>query len=168
VSGHCLVGRTQYDPRVPVPDFVVDLRRKIGTDLLWLPGVTAVIVRGTDVLLVQRADSGRWAPVTGVVDPGEHPADAAVREAREEAGIEIAIEHLAWVHVTPIVQYPNGDQAQYLDHTFLCQYVAGEPHAADDESLAARWFDLSDLPDMPGNCAERITTAISGSVRTRF
>jgi ADP-ribose pyrophosphatase YjhB (NUDIX family) len=158
----------QYDPRVPIPDFIVDLRSKIGTQLLWLPGVTAVIIRGGEVLLVQRSDSGRWAPITGVVDPGEHPADAAVREAKEETGVEIVIERLSWVHVTPVIRYPNGDQAQYLDHTFLCRYVAGEPHAADDESLDAKWFDLDNLPDMPGNCVERITTATSDSPHTRL
>lgn len=153
---------------MPMPEFVAELRRQVGSDLLWLPGVTAVIVREREVLLVQRADSGRWAPVTGIVDPGEHPARAAVREAMEETGVEIAIERLAWVHVTPPVRYPNGDQAQYLDHTFLCRYVSGEAHAADDESLAATWFDLADLPDMPGNCHERIVTATSGGVRTRL
>jgi len=153
---------------MPIPEFVLDLRRRIGTDLLWLPGVTAVIVRGGEVLLVQRADNGRWAPVTGIVDPGEHPADAAVREALEETGVQIAIEHLAWVHVTPRVYYPNGDQAQYLDHTFLCRYIAGEAHAADDESLAVKWFPLTDLPEMPGTCAERIATATSGDVRARL
>lgn len=62
------------------PDFVLSLREKIGTAPLWLAGVTAVVVRGDETLLVRRADSGAWTPVTGIVDPGEHPADAAVRE----------------------------------------------------------------------------------------
>src|SRR3954451_24651387 len=138
--------RTQYCRRVPIPEFVVDLRRRVGHERLWLIGVTAVVVRDDDVLLVQRADNGQWAPVTGIVDPGEHPADAAVREALEETGVQIKVERLAWVNVTPVVHYPNGDEAQYLDHTFLCSYVAGEPFAADDESLAAKWCSLDELP----------------------
>ena len=63
----------------PVPDFVVDIRRKIGHDPLWLPAVTAVVRRGDEVLLVERSDNGRWTPVTGIVDPGEEPAVAAAR-----------------------------------------------------------------------------------------
>jgi 8-oxo-dGTP pyrophosphatase MutT (NUDIX family) len=55
------------------PDFVLALREKIGHDELWLPGVTAVVLRGSEVLLVRRADSGAWTPVTGIVDLGEEP-----------------------------------------------------------------------------------------------
>ncbi|RYY40302.1 MAG: ADP-ribose pyrophosphatase, partial [Actinomycetales bacterium] len=40
------------------PDFILALREKIGTDPLWLPGVTAVTTRGDEVLLVRRADDG--------------------------------------------------------------------------------------------------------------
>ena len=66
---------------MPIPDFVRALRKKIGTDELWLPGVTAVIIRDVpegapitavpEVLLVKRADNGQWTPVTGIADPGE-------------------------------------------------------------------------------------------------
>ncbi len=52
------------------PDFVLALRAKIGTDPLWLPGTTAVVTRGDDVLMVRRADTGQWTPVTGIIDPG--------------------------------------------------------------------------------------------------
>jgi 8-oxo-dGTP pyrophosphatase MutT (NUDIX family) len=70
---------------VPFPTFVLRLRASIGHDPLWLPGVTAVVLHETDVLLVRRSDNGSWAPITGIVDPGEHPAHAAVREVLEEA-----------------------------------------------------------------------------------
>ncbi|MBA2773338.1 MAG: DNA mismatch repair protein MutT, partial [Nocardioidaceae bacterium] len=39
---------------MPIPDFIVRLRQKVGHDLLWLPGVTAVVLRGEEVLLVRR------------------------------------------------------------------------------------------------------------------
>jgi len=68
---------------MPTPDFVLALREKIGTASLWLSGVTAVVVRGDEVLLVRRADTGAWTPVTGIIDPGEEPAVAAVREVEE-------------------------------------------------------------------------------------
>ena len=47
-----------------------------------MPGVTAVVLNParTHLLVVRRADDGRWTPVTGIVDPGEEPAIAAVRE----------------------------------------------------------------------------------------
>ena len=47
-----------------------------------MPGVTAVVLNParTRLLVVRRADDGRWTPVTGIVDPGEEPARAAERE----------------------------------------------------------------------------------------
>src|SRR6476620_4471093 len=112
---------------MPVPDFIVKLREQVGHDLLWLPGVTAVVLRDdAEVLLVKRADNGRWAPISGIVEPGEQPVDCATREVFEETSVQAEVEVLAWVSVTAPIVYPNGDRAQYLDHTFRCRYLGGE------------------------------------------
>lgn len=156
-----------YRRDMPIPDFIVRLRAKIGHDPLWLPGVTAVVLRGDEVLLVRRSDNGQWAPVTGIVDPGEHPAVCATREVEEETGIHATVEALVWVNVSSPVVHVNGDHAQYLDHTFRCRYVSGVAHAADDESEAVGWFPVDDLPAMASALRERITTAVHhhGAVR---
>ena len=150
------------------PDFVLSLREKIGTAPLWLAGVTAVVVRGDETLLVRRADTGAWTPVTGIVDPGEHPADAAVRETLEEADLHVVAERLAAIGVTGEVTYPNGDRARYLDHTFVMSYVAGEPSPADGENTEARWFALDDLPTMSDDMTSRLEAALSGEQAARF
>ncbi|MGO4690211.1 NUDIX hydrolase [Glaciibacter sp. 2TAF33] len=150
------------------PDFVLDLREKIGTAPLWLAGVTAVVLRGEELLLVRRADNGAWTPVTGIIDPGEQPADAAAREVLEEAGIVARVERLAWVHSQPPMTYANGDQAQYLDLTFRCSWVSGDPYPADGENTDAAWFRLGDLPVLPGNVAQRIRLALSTDGPAQF
>ncbi|ROS54600.1 NUDIX domain-containing protein [Frigoribacterium sp. PhB24] len=150
------------------PDFVLSLREKIGTAPLWLAGVTAVVVRGDETLLVRRADNGAWTPVTGIVDPGEQPADAAVRETLEEADLHVVAERLASIGVTGEVVYANGDRAQYLDHTFVMRYVSGEPSPADGENTEARWFGLDDLPTMGADMLERLDAALSGEQAARF
>jgi ADP-ribose pyrophosphatase YjhB (NUDIX family) len=144
-----------------VPDFVLRLREHVGHDLLWLPGVTAVVVHDDEVLLVRRADNGVWSPVTDIVDPGEHPARAAVREVLEETGVRCDVEELVWVNVTEPILHVNGDLAQYLDHTFRCRYLGGTPRVADDESVDVRWFPLAALPEMSASLLDRITTALS-------
>lgn len=59
---------------MPVPEFVAALRRHVGHAPLWLSGVS-VVVRDDDgrLLLTRRADNGRWAVVSGVLEPGEEP-----------------------------------------------------------------------------------------------
>lgn len=150
------------------PDFVLALREKIGHDELWLPGVTAVVLRGSEVLLVRRADSGAWTPVTGIVDPGEEPAVAAEREVLEEAGVVAHVESLSWVKVIDPVTYPNGDRSRYLDLVFRCGWVSGEPFPADGENTEAAWFALSSLPEVSADMGERIRIAVIGAEATRF
>jgi 8-oxo-dGTP pyrophosphatase MutT (NUDIX family) len=144
---------------MPVPEFVLRLREKVGHDLLWLPGATAVVLDGDQVLLVKRSDTGAWTPVTGIVDPGEHPADTATREVLEETGVSCAVDALVSVNVTEPKVHANGDHAQYLDHTFRCRYLAGVAHVADDESSQVGWFHWDSLPDMDAVLRERIRTA---------
>src|SRR5512133_3521913 len=105
---------------MPIPPYVAELRDLVGTRELWLPGVTAVVCRGDEVLLTRRADNGQWAPVTGISDPGEEPAASARREALEETGVEISVDRLAAVGASPRITYENGDHAVYLDVTFAC------------------------------------------------
>lgn len=153
---------------MPVPDFIVALRQKIGHDALWLPGVTAVVVDGSKVLLVRRADSGEWAPVTGIVDPEEEPARAAVREVLEETAVVAEVDRLARVGANPVHEHANGDLASYLDLTFLCHYVAGQARVADDESVDVAWFERDRLPDMRDVLRARIGVAIDGPPEAQF
>ena len=132
---------------VPVPDFILRLRAKVGHELLFMPGVfVAVFDEAGWVLLNKRADNGRWAPISGISEPGEPPAVTAVREAREEAGVEVVVERVSGVYASPLVEYPNGDVARYSTTAFRCRYVSGEPRVCDDESLDVRFFPMGALP----------------------
>ena len=150
------------------PDFVLALREKIGSHPLWLSGVTAVVLRGSDVLLVRRTDTGAWTPVTGIVDPGEQPATAAAREVLEEADVEASVDSLVWVQTIPPITYGNGDVAQYLDLVFRASYVSGTPFPADGENTEATWFPLDALPEMSANMRQRVVAAVEFSGTTRF
>ena len=153
---------------MPVPDFILELRERIGTHPLWLSGVTAVVLRPGEVLLVQRADTGAWTPVTGIIDPGEQPAVAAVREVAEEAAVQARPERLVLVHVTDPVVYANGDRAQYLDLVFRMSWLSGDPYPADGENLAARWFALDDLPPLSAGMQRRMAAALDDRPDARF
>ncbi|MGI3783170.1 MAG: NUDIX hydrolase [Janthinobacterium lividum] len=135
-----------------VPEFVLQLRRGIGHDRLFLTGVTAVVVRegadgGTsEVLYGRRADNGLWALPSGIVEPGEQPGATVVREVFEELRVEVEADRLALVTTDPDITYPNGDVCQFVSLTFRCRYVGGEAAIGDDESLEVAWRRADDPP----------------------
>ena len=60
---------------MPTPEFITRLREKIGHAKLWLVGVTGFIRDDAGrVLLGKRTDTGAWALVSGINEPGEEPA----------------------------------------------------------------------------------------------
>jgi ADP-ribose pyrophosphatase YjhB (NUDIX family) len=152
----------------PIPDFVLEIRDKIGSHPLWLPAVTAVITRGEEILLVRRSDNGEWTPVTGILDPEEEPAVGAAREALEETGVTIRVDRLASTSALPQVTHVNGDRAAYLDLTFACSWVSGEAHVADDESVDVRWWPLDAMPAMSAYMTGRVAAAVSDEREARF
>ncbi|MFF1827896.1 NUDIX domain-containing protein [Paenarthrobacter sp. NPDC058040] len=142
------------------PEFVLKLREKIGNDRLWLPAVRGIVLDDQGrVLLCQRSDNGHWTPITGILEPGEHPAPGLVREIFEETAVVAETERIIGVGVVGPVTFPNGDECDFLDITFRCKYVSGEARVNDDESVDVRWFDLDDLPEMSHGHMEAIRLA---------
>lgn len=135
---------------MPTPEFILRLREKIGHDPLWLIGVTGYIEDGCGrVLLGRRADTGCWALISGINEPGEEPARTIVREALEETGVAVEPLELVSVAADPrTIVYGNGDVVQYLEILFRCRALAGceAPRAADEESLEVGWFGRDALP----------------------
>lgn len=147
---------------MPVPEFILSLREKIGHAPLWLSGVSAVVLDAEDrILLTRRVDNGRWAVVSGVLEPGEEPGPAALREITEETGVTAELIRLTSVDVTDPITYPNGDHTQYLDLCFLARHVSGEARVADDENTDVRWFSADHLPaDLTDTSRLRIDKAL--------
>lgn len=147
---------------MPIPEFVVALRAKIGHAPLPLSGVTAVVLDDRDrVLLVRRSDTGRWALTTGCLEPGEQPASGALREVMEETGVEAEVERLISIEALDLATGPNGDEVYWLNIGFRCRMVRGQAKVNDDESVDVAWFEMGAVPELEPHQARCLALALS-------
>lgn len=78
----------------------------------------------------------------GIVEPDETPAQAAVREAKEEIGVEIALEYLIGMY-----HVYGGGKPEQISFVFAAHVVSGEPHVAEPrEVVRLEWVAPSQLP----------------------
>ena len=124
----------------------------VGHELLLLPSVSVLPVdEAGRILLVRHAGQGdEWGTVGGAVEPGESPAAAAIREAREEISAGVELVRLLDVLGGPDYEvcYPNGDRAAYVTAVYEGRISAGTPAPGDGELSAVAWFAPEDLPDL--------------------
>jgi 8-oxo-dGTP diphosphatase len=119
---------------------------------LVLPSVSATVRDGAGgLLLVRQRDDGVWSTPGGLIEPGETPADAVVREVWEETGLRVTPRRVLAVWGGPafVVRYPNGDEAEYLIVAFECAATGGTLRADGDETLEARFWSAEDAAALP-------------------
>lgn len=143
---------------MPISPYVRRLRDAVGSDLLLLPAV-AVLCRDDHgrLLLVRQSDTGTWATPGGLIEPDEDPRAAAVRETKEEAGVDIEIHGLVEALGGPEfrVRHPDGDETSYVSIVFDATVKQGEPVPDGDEILEVAWFDRADLDEIDVHPAVR-------------
>lgn len=133
---------------MPVPDFIRKLRARIGNEMLLVPTV-AVVARDDAgrLLMVRDGESGLWGFPGGIVEPLEVPADAAVRETWEEAGVHAALTRIVGVFGGPecSTTYRNGDRLTWVATVFGARAVGGRPRPDAAETSDARFFAENEL-----------------------
>ena len=111
----------------------------------------------SEVVLIKTSSEGRWQLPKGLIDPGESSEQAAIREVREEAGIECKIvnglDSIDYWYVEHHGKVP--ERIHKTVHFFLMQYVAGDVGDHDDEVSEARWVDAPDALKMLAFATEK-------------
>ncbi len=149
--------------------YVKELRSKIGNQVLMIPGVAAVILNESNQLLLQKKSDGSWSLPAGMIEPGESPSQAVIREVREETGLAVEVERVLGVFGGEGFgfAYPNGDQVEYTVIMFKCQQTGQFAEDLDEEMFELAWFSRSDMPTLalpyPLEClfAENIEPLVS-------
>ncbi len=100
------------------------------------------------ILLQKRTDGDWWSLPAGGMEPGETPIQTAIRETREETGLEIAIDRFLGVYTDPDIctVYPDGRRVQIVSIFFLARITGGRLIESNEETAALAWFSPNALP----------------------
>ena len=156
---------------MPLSDYYSEIRAVIGDQLLFMPSVNAIIVNDQGhVLLQRRTDNGEWTNPGGAIEPGEHPAQAIVREVKEETGLDVRPLRVSGVYSGPeyFHTYPDGNRVAFVTVSFLCVVLGGELGGDPEETAEVRFFDPGVLPEMRPRFTRRIQDALKGNAEASF
>jgi ADP-ribose pyrophosphatase YjhB (NUDIX family) len=113
-----------------------------------IPWAAVALVRDGDRVLYLREashDHLAWEPPGGRGEPGERPAETAVREVREETGVDPAVRDLL---ATETLAWDHGDAGIYpvAQAVFLAERAGGTARAREPDVAAVAWHPVDDLP----------------------
>jgi ADP-ribose pyrophosphatase YjhB (NUDIX family) len=124
-----------------------------------VPSVNVVVVNDAgDVLMIRRSDNDNWAVPGGAIDLGESMVEAAVRETREESGIECRITGIVGIYTDPkhVLLYTSNGEVRQEFSIVLTAGVMGGTLTPSDESSEVAWVPRKELDGYPMDRSMRL------------
>lgn len=130
-------------------DYIKKIRKKVGHERIILNYAGCIIFDERKRLLLQkRSDCNEWGFLGGLVELGESVEEAAVREVKEESGLDVEVTALYGVYSKYFAEYSNGDKVQTIVHVFRAKVISGKLIDQNDETLELKYFDLNEIPPL--------------------
>ncbi|WP_102400312.1 NUDIX hydrolase [Haloimpatiens massiliensis] len=132
-------------------DYVKYIRDRVGHDPINLTGVNVLIINKDNKVLLQRRGTFpyKWGLVGGITELGEALEDTAIREVKEESGLDIKDLNLLGTTSGEncYIDFPNGDKAYFLTVVYFTKNFSGTLKIDDLETKELKFFSYEELPD---------------------
>ena len=101
------------------------------------------------LLLIRRADDGRWSFPGGYMEPGESVIETCEREVLEETGLRVHAERLIGIYSSPhfVLEYPDGKRWQLVTLLFVAERMGGELRTSE-ETTESGYFSQAEMQGM--------------------
>jgi len=148
--------------------YIMNLRKHLGHEpLIGIGATTLVFNDKKELLLNLRSDTNTWGIPGGSMELYETIEETAVRELKEEAGINA--DELELVTVLSgneyYFEYPNGDKMCTVIVLFKVLNYTGKVKVSDNESKKLEFFSLNKLPNMESRAKAIIDRILDGSIK---
>ena len=131
-------------------NYINNLRDKIGNSNLMIPSVAAVILDDQNRVLLQEKSNEAWSLPAGMIEPGESPKQAILREVKEETGLIVNPIKILGVFGGEQFRYkyPNGSEVEYTIILMKCSIVKDTELITDFETKSIQYFDKNSMPEL--------------------
>lgn len=125
-------------------EYAKELRALVG-DRKLIYGAAVCIIADDEgrILLTRRCDNGEWCLPGGVMDFGETLEQAAIREAKEETGLDVKVDYLSGIYSGYIT---SDGKNQPIVAAFAAHKIGGELYCDHVETQELKYFSAEELP----------------------
>jgi len=137
---------------------------RAGKDGKLAVGCSAAVFDETNerILLIRRADNGKWAVPGGYMEAGENFAEACTREVYEETGLQVEVKRLIGAYTNPhlLLEYPDGNRWQLVVLHFEARRLDGKLNPSN-ESLELNFYTPAEIENLEMGILDRFRVADS-------
>ena len=132
-------------------NYIKYIRDRVGHDVINLTGVNILIINEKNEILLQRRGTFpyKWGLVGGITELGESLEETAIREAKEETGLDI--KELCLLGTTSgeecYIDFPNGDKAYFITVGYFTRNFSGLLTIDNFETKELKFFSYEELPE---------------------
>ena len=129
--------------------YIAELRQMVGDSMVILNAANVIIVNDkNEILLQQRSDTLLWGLPGGLMEIEDSIENCAIREAKEELGIDVELTGFVGVFTNPMMRWRVSDKAKVICFSFTAKIVSGSVKVSDDESVGFGYFSQDNLPQI--------------------
>lgn len=134
-----------FNERKTPKGYVQRIRKYLGSQKIILNCAGGIVVKDNKILLQRRSDNNEWGLVGGLLELDESYLEAAIREIKEETGLDVEAKSFLGIFHNYNMMWGNGDKAHTIGAYYVFEIVGGNL-TIDEESHDLKFFSLDELP----------------------
>lgn len=114
------------------------------------PAAAVAIINDRNVLMLKRKDNKKWTLPGGTLELDESLSDCAIREIKEECGLDVIIKDIIGTYTDPDIRIEYSDGEVRREFTIVFHGIVQSSDVfLDDESSEYRWINLDNIENLP-------------------